>query len=76
MENATVSVEDGNASIVVAVTKDLTAKIHAGKLVGTVARAVGGKGGGRPDMAEGGGKDVAALDSALAGVYREIEDKL
>ena len=44
-------------SIVSGVTKDLTAKVHAGKLVGAVAQAVGGKGGGRPDMAEAGGKD-------------------
>ena len=54
-----------HVSIVSAVTKDLTAKVHAGKLVGAVAQAVGGKGGGRPDMAEGGGKDAAALDAAL-----------
>ena len=61
--------EDGNVSIVSAVTKDLTAKVHAGKLVGAVAQAVGGKGGGRPDMAEGGGKDpVGAADAALAAV--------
>ena len=62
------SAEDGNVSIVSAVTKDLTGKVHAGKLVGAVAQAVGGKGGGRPDMAEGGGKDrrrrsTAALES-------------
>ena len=59
------SAEDGNVSIVAAVTKDLTAKVHAGKLAGALAQAVGGKGGGRPDMAEGGGKDAgAALDCA------------
>ena len=45
--------------------------MHAGKLVGAVAQAVGGKGGGRPDMAEGGGKDAAALDAALEDVYRD-----
>jgi alanyl-tRNA synthetase len=70
------SVEDGNVAIVSAVTKDLTGKIHAGKLAGAVAQAVGGKGGGRPDMAEGGGKDVAALDGALESVYLEVESKL
>ena len=48
------------------VTKDLTGKVHAGKLAGAVAQAVGGKGGGRPDMAEAGGKDPAALPGALA----------
>ena len=46
-------VEDSNVAIITAVTKDLTAKVHAGKLAGAVAQAVGGKGGGRPDMAEG-----------------------
>jgi len=70
------SAEDAGVSIVAAVTKDLTAKIHAGKLAGAVAQAVGGKGGGRPDMAEGGGKDAAALDSALENVYREVAGKL
>jgi alanyl-tRNA synthetase len=68
--------EDGNVSIVSAVTKDLTAKVHAGKLAGAVALAVGGKGGGRPDMAEGGGKNPAALDAALEAVYRDVESKL
>ena len=66
---ALASVEDGNVSIVAAVTKDLAGKVHAGKLVGTLAQAVGGKGGGRPDMAEGGGKDASALDGALEAVY-------
>jgi alanyl-tRNA synthetase len=70
------SVEDTNVSIVAAVTKDLTSKVHAGKLAGAVAQAVGGKGGGRPDMAEAGGKDPAALDSALAAVYKDLEGKL
>jgi alanyl-tRNA synthetase len=68
--------EEGSVSIVAAVTKDLTAKVHAGKLAGAVAQAVGGKGGGRPDMAEAGGKDIGALDGALAGVYREVEARL
>jgi alanyl-tRNA synthetase len=71
-----VSGEEGNVSIVAAVTKDLTAKVQAGKLVGAVAQAVGGKGGGRPDMAEGGGRDAGAIDAALANVYRELESKL
>jgi alanyl-tRNA synthetase len=70
------SAEDGGVSIVSAVTKDLTAKVHAGKLVGAVAQAVGGKGGGRPDMAEGGGKDPAALDAALENIHREVAGKL
>src|SRR5215472_4049333 len=50
------STEDSNISIITAVTKDLTSKVHAGKLAGAVAQAVGGKGGGRPDMAEAGGR--------------------
>jgi alanyl-tRNA synthetase len=70
------SAEEGNVSIVAAVTKDLTSKVHAGKLAGAVAQAVGGKGGGRPDMAEGGGKDASGLAEALMKVYAEVEGKL
>jgi alanyl-tRNA synthetase len=70
------SAEDSNVSIVSAVTKDLTSKVHAGKLASSVAQAVGGKGGGRPDMAEGGGKDPSALAAALEQVYSEVEAKL
>jgi alanyl-tRNA synthetase len=50
--------------------------VQAGKLVGAVAQALGGKGGGRPDMAEGGGKDASAVDAALENVYRDLESKL
>jgi alanyl-tRNA synthetase len=70
------SSEDGNVSIVSGVTKDLTSKVHAGKLVSAVAQAVGGKGGGRPDMAEAGGKNAAALPDALADVYSKVEAML
>ncbi len=70
------STEDSTVSIVAAVTKDLTQKLQAGKLVGTLAQAVGGKGGGRPDMAEGGGKDPAALPQALSLLAAEVESKL
>ena len=70
------SLEGSTVSIVSAVTKDLTAKVHAGKLAAALAQAVGGKGGGRPDMAEGGGKDAAALPAALERIYGEIEGKL
>ncbi len=52
-------------ALICGVTKDLTARVQAGKIVGELAKKVGGSGGGRPDMAEAGGKDVAALDSAL-----------
>ncbi len=70
------SADNGSISIVSAVTKDLTGKLHAGKLAGALAQAVGGKGGGRPDMAEGGGKNASALSAALENVYREVESKL
>jgi len=64
---------DSGVALIAAVTKDLTAKVHAGKLVGAVAQAVGGKGGGRPDLAEAGGKDAVSLPAALAGVYASVE---
>jgi alanyl-tRNA synthetase len=70
------SADDGAVSIVAAVTKDLTSKVQAGKLVSAVAQAVGGKGGGRPDLAEGGGKDASALPAALVSIGSEIEAKL
>jgi len=66
------SVNGANVSIVSAVSKDLTGKVQAGKLVGDLAKAIGGKGGGRPDMAEGAGKDAAALPDALNGVYERM----
>jgi alanyl-tRNA synthetase len=56
----------GKVSLIVGVTKDLTGRVQAGKIVGQLAALVGGKGGGRPDLAEAGGSDVAALDAALA----------
>ncbi len=70
------SVNDSHVSIVSAVTKDLTQKVQAGKLVGEVAKAIGGKGGGRPDMAEGAGKDLASLPAALNAVYQQVESLL
>ncbi len=51
-------------------------KVHAGKLVSGLSQAIGGKGGGRPDLAEGGGKDTAALEGALGGVYSNVEGML
>lgn len=59
-------VQDDKVVLVAGVTQDLTAKLKAGDLMKQAAAAVGGKGGGRPDMAQGGGVDVAALDAALA----------
>ncbi len=70
------SIDDSSVSIIAAVTKDLTSKVHAGKLVGVVAQAVGGKGGGRPDLAEAGGKDPSALPAALDDVYTRVEAML
>ena len=67
---------DSNVAIVAGVTKDLTSKVHAGKLAGAVAQAVGGKGGGRPDMAEAGGNDPSGLAKALAEVYTTVEGML
>ena len=63
------SVSDGKVALIVGVTKDLTSRVQAGKIIAEVAKKVGGSGGGRPDMAEAGGKDPAALDSALAASY-------
>ncbi|MGA8937525.1 MAG: alanine--tRNA ligase [Acidobacteriaceae bacterium] len=57
---------DGKVSLIVGVSKDLVGRLQAGKIVGAIAAKVGGKGGGRPDLAEAGGTDVAGLDRALA----------
>jgi alanyl-tRNA synthetase len=70
------SASQGNVSLIVGVTKDLTSRIQAGKIIGPVARKVGGKGGGRPDLAEAGGKDAAALDAALVEAYSVVESLL
>jgi alanyl-tRNA synthetase len=70
------SASNGNVSLIVGVTKDLTSRIQAGKVIGPVAQKVGGKGGGRPDLAEAGGKDAAALDAALAEAYGVVESLL
>jgi alanyl-tRNA synthetase len=61
---------------VAGVSPELTARVKAGELVGAVAVQVGGKGGGRPDMAMGGGSDVGALDGALAGVRGWLAERL
>ena len=63
------SVVDGKVNLIAAVTKDLTSRFQAGKLIQEVAKAVGGGGGGRPDLAQAGGKDPAKLDAALELVY-------
>ncbi|HLW98212.1 MAG TPA: alanine--tRNA ligase [Candidatus Acidoferrales bacterium] len=57
--------EDGKVALIGGVTKDLTAKLHAGKIIQAIAKEVGGSGGGRPDLAEAGGKDTVGLNRAL-----------
>jgi alanyl-tRNA synthetase len=66
----------GSVSLIVGVTRDLTSRVQAGKVIGPVAQKVGGKGGGRPDLAEAGGKDPAALDAALGEAYGVVESLL
>ncbi|MGA2100258.1 MAG: alanine--tRNA ligase [Candidatus Sulfotelmatobacter sp.] len=70
------SASNGNVALIVGVTKDLTSRVQAGKVIGPVAQKVGGKGGGRPDLAEAGGKDASALDAALNDVYSVVEGLL
>jgi len=70
------SASNGNVALIVGVTKDLTSRVQAGKVIGPVAQKVGGKGGGRPDLAEAGGKNAPALDSALDGAYSVVEGLL
>jgi alanyl-tRNA synthetase len=70
------SVADGKVSLVAGVTADATARLKAGDLVNAVAQQVGGTGGGRPDMAQAGGNNPAALDVALAGVPDWVRSKL
>jgi len=68
---------DGDkVALIVAVTKDLTAKVHAGKLIQALAKQVGGSGGGRPDLAEAGGKDTSALNSTLRSIPSLLEPLL
>lgn len=69
-------VADGKVSLVAGVTPDLTSKVKAGDLVGFVASQMGGKGGGRPDMAMGGGNDASVLPQANASVQAWVESKL
>ena len=70
------SASDGNVSLIVGVTKDLTNRVQAGKVISQIAPKVGGKGGGRPDLAEGGGTNPSALDEALEAAYAVVEGML
>jgi alanyl-tRNA synthetase len=67
------AVDDGKVALITGVTKDLTSRLHAGKIVQELAKKVGGSGGGRPDLAEAGGKDTSAVESALSTVYPLID---
>ncbi|HVG27977.1 MAG TPA: alanine--tRNA ligase [Acidobacteriaceae bacterium] len=67
---------EGKVSLIAGVTKDLTGRVQAGKLAGVLAAKVGGKGGGRPDLAEAGGSDAGALDGALAAAPGLLGDLL
>lgn len=67
---------DDKVSLIAGVTKDLTDRVKAGELIGQVAQQVGGKGGGRPDMAQAGGTDVSALPAALNSVEAWVASKL
>mgnify|MGYP002344608618 FL=1 len=70
------AVADGKVSLIAGVTADLTVKVKAGELVNEVARQVGGKGGGRPDMAQAGGTQPENLPAALAGIKAWVEQRL
>ncbi|MCE7489933.1 alanine--tRNA ligase [Klebsiella pneumoniae] len=70
------TVADGKVSLIAGVSKDVTDRVKAGELVGMVAQQVGGKGGGRPDMAQAGGTDASALPAALASVKGWVSAKL
>ncbi len=67
---------EGKVTLIVGVTKDLTGQLQAGKVVGALAPLLGGRGGGRPDLAEAGGSDVGALDGALAKAAGVVEGML
>ncbi|ECW0139325.1 alanine--tRNA ligase [Salmonella enterica subsp. salamae] len=70
------TVVEGKVSLIAGVSKDVTDQVKAGELIGMVAQQVGGKGGGRPDMAQAGGTDAAALPAALASVQGWVSAKL
>ncbi|EAN8970296.1 alanine--tRNA ligase [Salmonella enterica] len=70
------TVVEGKVSLIAGVSKDVTDRVKAGELIGMVAQQVGGKGGGRPDMAQAGGTDAAALSAALASVQGWVSAKL
>jgi alanyl-tRNA synthetase len=68
--------EDGKVALITGVTRDLTSRLSAGKIIAPLAQKVGGSGGGRPDMAEAGGKDASALNAALASAPEVVRELL
>jgi alanyl-tRNA synthetase len=70
------AVNDGKVSLIAGVTADLTARVKAGDLVNFVAQQIGGKGGGRPDMAQAGGTEPAKLPAALESVRSWVEERV
>jgi alanyl-tRNA synthetase len=67
------SAKDGKVSLIVMVSKDLTGRIHAGNVIKELAAIIGGTGGGKPDLAQAGGKDASKLDAALEALYKVVE---
>ena len=70
------TIADAKVSLIAGVSKDVTDRVKAGELIGMVAAQVGGKGGGRPDMAQAGGTDTQALPAALASVESWVASRL
>ena len=71
-----VSEDDGKVALIAGVTKDLTSRLHAGKIIQDLAKLVGGSGGGRPDLAQAGGKDTSGIQKVLDRVYPLIDGLL
>ena len=67
------SADDGKVALITGVTKDLIPRLHAGKIVQELAKMVGGSGGGRPDLAEAGGKDTSAIKSTIGQVHSLLD---
>jgi alanyl-tRNA synthetase len=70
------SADDGKVALITGVTKDLIPKLHAGKIIQELAKLVGGSGGGKPDLAEAGGKDTSAIEKAIGNVYSILDRSL
>jgi alanyl-tRNA synthetase len=70
------TVEGDKVALIAGVTKDLTSRVQAGKIIQEASKLVGGSGGGRPDLAEAGGKDISALETALSQVFGIVQQML